>query len=73
MLRQLQTDFLTQRRPSVESVTRLVEAFSQRVSSSPTLSYRHSVGCSLRVYANFFCQKNATVTLATQSALLLTI
>ena len=47
------TNILTQRRPSAEFVTSLVEAFSQRVSSSPLLSNRGSV----RLICNSFIAK----------------
>ena len=59
------TNILTQSRPSAEFVTSLVEAFSQRVSSSPLLSNRGSV----RLICNSFIANNATATLATQSVL----
>ena len=59
------TDYFYSARPSAESITRPVEAFSQRVSSSPPFFCRCSV--SVRVYATSFFQINVTATLATQS------
>ena len=61
------TDLLIQRGPSADSVTRPVEALSQRVSSSPP--FLAAVLSSVRVYATSLFQINATATLATHNVL----
>ena len=61
------TDLLIQRGPSADSVTRPVEALSQRVSSSPP--FLAAVLSSVRVYAIFLFQINATATLAAHNVL----
>ena len=61
------TDLLIQRGPSADSVTRPVEALSQRVSSS--LPFLAAVLSSVRVYATSLFQINATATLATHNVL----
>ena len=61
------TDVLIQRGPSAESVTRPVEALSQRVSSSPP--FLAAVLSSVCVYTTSLFQINATATLTTQSVL----